>query len=56
MDQEIFGGHMSGHTDSIPKYDVHSLNNFQDIRQNHWTLKYRSQCATNILRSNIGSY
>ena len=24
------------------------------IRQNHWTMNYRSQCPTNILRSNIG--
>ena len=40
----------------IPKYNVQPLNSFQDIRQNHWTMKYRSQCATNILRSNIGSY
>ena len=23
----------------IPKY-VHSLNSLQDIRQNHWTMKY----------------
>ena len=28
----------------------------QDIRQNHWTMKYRSQWPKFILRSNIGSY
>ena len=47
---------MSSHTQIIPKYDVQLLNSFQDIRQNHGTMKYRSQCATNILRSNLGSY
>ena len=26
----------------IPKYDVHTSTSLQDIRQNHWTLKYRS--------------
>ena len=26
----------------LPKYDVHTSNNLQDIRQNHWTVKYRS--------------
>ena len=25
-----------------PKYDVHTSNSLQDIRQNHWTMKYRS--------------
>ena len=26
----------------LPKYDVHTSNSLQDIRQNHWTTKYRS--------------
>ena len=26
----------------IPKYDVHTSNSLQDIRRNHWTVKYRS--------------
>ena len=25
-----------------PKYDLHPSNSFQDIRQNHWTMKCRS--------------
>ena len=28
----------------------------RDIRQNHWTMKYRSHRPTFILRSNVGSY
>ena len=28
----------------------------KDVKQNHWTMQYRSQSATFILRSNIGSY
>ena len=27
----------------IPKYGVDISNSLQDIRQNHWTMKYRSQ-------------
>ena len=26
----------------IPKYDVHTAGGLQNIRQNHWTMKYRS--------------
>ena len=40
----------------IPKYDVNTSNSLQDIMQNHWTMKYRSQWPTFILRSNIRSY
>ena len=40
----------------IPKYGVHTSNSLQDIRQNHWTMKYRSQWPTFILRSNVGLY
>ena len=40
----------------IPKYDVHTSNSLQDIMENHWTMKYRSQWPTFILRSNIWLY
>ena len=40
----------------IPKYDAHTSNSLQDVTQNHWTMKYRSQWTTLYLRSNIGSY
>ena len=40
----------------IPNKDVLTLNSVQDIRQNHWTMKYRSQWPTFILWSNVGSY
>ena len=38
------------------KDDVHTSNSLQDIIQNHWTMKYRSQRPTFILMSNVGSY
>ena len=28
----------------IPKYDVHTSNSLQDIRHNHWTVKYTRSC------------
>ena len=40
----------------IWKYDTHASNSVGDIRQNHWTIKYRSQWPTFILRSNIRPY
>ena len=40
----------------ISKYGVHISNRLQDIRQNHWTITYRSKRPTFILRSNVGSY
>ena len=40
----------------IWKYDTHASNSLGDIRQNHWTMKYRSDRPTFILRSNVGSY
>ena len=40
----------------IPNNGVHTSNSLQDTRQNHWTIKYRSQWPTFILRSNLGSY
>ena len=33
----------------IPKYDVHTSNGLQDMRQNHWTMKYGSRRPTFIL-------
>ena len=39
-----------------PKYHVYTSNSLQDIRQNHWPMKYRSQWPTFILRSSIQSY
>ena len=37
-------------------HDTHRLKSLWDIRQKHWTMKYRSQWSTFILRSNVGSY
>ena len=37
-------------------YDIYTSNTLQDIRQNYWTVKYRSLWTTSILRSNFGSY
>ena len=34
---------------------IHQIS-LQQIRQNHWTMEYRSQWPTLILRSNVGSY
>ena len=33
----------------IPKNDVHTSNGLQDMRQNHWTMKYGSRRPTFIL-------
>ena len=40
----------------IWKYNTHASNSLGDIRQNHWTIKYRSHRLTFILRSNTWSY
>ena len=40
----------------IWKYDTHPSNSLGDIRQNHWTMKYRSQWPTFIFRSKVWSY
>ena len=39
-----------------PRYHVYTSNSLQDIRQNHWTIKYRSQWPTFILKSSFKSY
>ena len=40
----------------IWKYDTHASNSLGDIRQSHWTMKYRSHRPTFVLRSNVRSY
>ena len=40
----------------IWKYDVHMSNDLQDIKQNHWTVKCRSQWLAFILRWIIVSH
>ena len=39
-----------------PKYDLHPSNSFQDIRQNRWTMKYRSLTYIYFMRSIIVSH
>ena len=34
-----------------PKYDLQPSNSFQNIRQNHWPMKYRSQIYIYFMRS-----
>ena len=45
-----------GHCLIIWKYNNHASNSLGNIKQNHWTMKYRSHWPTFILRSNVGSY
>ena len=40
----------------IPNNDVQTSKSLQDITQNQWPMKYKSQWPTIILRSNLGSY
>ena len=47
-----FGSHCL----TIWKYDTHASNSLGDIRQSHWTMRYRSHRPTFILRSNVRSY
>ena len=39
----------------IWKYDNHASNSLGDIRQNHWTMKYRSHRPAFIFRANVRS-
>ena len=48
-------GHLQRETEQGPKYDAYLLDRSRDIRQNHWTMKYRSQWPTNRMRSLTGS-
>ena len=52
----IFRSNVSSYRFILPKYDVHTSKSLQDIRQNHWTMKYTSQWPIFILRSKFGSY
>ena len=36
--------------------DSHPSNYLQDIKQNHWTVKYRTRWPTFIIRSTVGSH
>ena len=45
------------HIDILAKrYHIYTSNSLQNISQNHWTMKYKSQWPTFILRSSIKSY
>ena len=52
-DLYLFWGQTSGHTDS--QSHIRMLV-FEILGENHWTMKYRSQWPTFILRWNVGSY
>ena len=45
-------GHWQCETDQVPKYDAYLLDRTRDIhvKQNHWTMKYKSQLLTNGMR------
>ena len=47
----IFRSNVWSYSFILPKYDVHTSNSLQDIRQNHWTMKYRSSDLYLFLRS-----
>ena len=40
----------------IWKYDTHASDSLMDIRQKHWTMKYRPHIPTFILKSYVRSY
>ena len=50
-DQHCFRAKAALHWLFITKYNVQTSNSPQDIRQNHWTMKYRRQWPINILRT-----
>ena len=52
----FFRAKFGSHCLIIWKYDTHASNSLGDIRQNHWTMKYRSHRPTFIFRSNVTSY
>ena len=52
VDLYLLWGQSLGHTVSLSE----KITLIADIRQNHWTMKYRSHRFTFILRSNNGSY
>ena len=60
VDLYLLWGQSLGHTVSLSEnmtfMQCIASNSLGDIRQNHWTMKYRSQWPIFILRSNFGSY
>ena len=56
VDLYLLWGQSLGHTVSLSENDTHASNCLGDIRQSHWTMKYRSHRPTFILRSNVRSY
>ena len=56
VDLYLLRGQSLGHSLIIWKYDTNPSNSLGDIRQSHWTMKYRSHRPTFILRSNVRSY
>ena len=52
----LFWGQSLGHTVLLSENMTLIHQSLGDISQNHWTMKYKSQWPTFILRSNIGSY
>ena len=57
VDLHLLWGQSLGHTVSLSKNVTLIIQIvLRDIRQNHWTMKYRSQWPTFILRSNVRSY
>ena len=53
----FFWGQSLGHTESLSEnMTLIHQNSLGNIRQNHWTMKYRSQWPSVILRSNVVSY
>ena len=57
VDLYLLWGQSLGHTVSLSNNMtlMHQIV-LGDIKQSHWTMKYRSQRPTFILRSNVGSY
>ena len=56
VDLYLFWSHGLGHTFSFSENMLLIHQRVWNIRQNQWTMKYRSQWHTFILRSNVRSY
>ena len=56
VDLYLFWGQGLGHTFSLTENTTHIHQIVWDIRQNQWTMKYRSQWHTFILKSYVRSY
>ena len=48
-------GHSQCETEQEPRQDAYLLDRARDIKQNHWTMKYRSHWPTNSMKSLIVS-